>query len=107
MSLNLAGTPEDYKAIIADYSKAIELNPNDTIARLNRGSVKEFTKDYTGAIHDFTTLCEIIPKSGEAFYYKANAEDKAGEKESACNDWNKAIELGETRAQPFIAKNCN
>lgn len=107
ISLELAGTPEDYKAIIADYTKAIELNPRDTVAYLNRGITKEYLKDYNGGTEDFRLLCEIIPNSGEAYYYKACCEDKAGNKEAACVDWDKALELGETRAQPLKAKNCN
>jgi len=107
ISLEYAGTPEDYKAIIADYTKAIELNPRDTIAYLNRGITKEYLKDYAGGVEDFRVLCQLIPNNGEAYYYKAVCEDKAGNKEAACNDWDKALELGETRAQPLKAKNCN
>jgi tetratricopeptide (TPR) repeat protein len=107
ISLEYAGTTEDYKAIIADYTKAIELNPRDTLAYLNRGITKEYLKDYKGGVEDFRVLCELIPTNGEAFYCKANCEDKAGNKEAACVDWDKALELGETRAQPLKAKNCN
>jgi len=107
ISLEYAGTPADYKAIIADYSKAIELNPRDTVAYLNRGITKEYLKDYAGGIDDFRKLCELVPNNGEAYYYKAVCEDKAGNKEAACVDWDKALELGETRAQPLKAKNCN
>ncbi len=107
ISLSMAGKPEDYNNILADYTKAIQLNPKDTVAYLNRGITKEFLKDYTGSIDDFNKLCEMNPKNGEAYYYKANAEDNAGKKEEACADWDKALELGETRAQPLKAKNCN
>ena len=107
ISLEYAGTPEDYKAITADYTKAIELNPRDTAAFLNRGITKEYLKDYAGCVEDFRLLCELTPNSGEAYYYKANCEDKANNKEAACVDWDKALELGETRAQPLKAKNCN
>ena len=43
---------EDYRGAIDDFSKAIELNPNDGGAYYNRGLAKEALEDYRGAIHD-------------------------------------------------------
>lgn len=106
LSLNLAGTPADYKAIIDDFTVAIEFNGKDSVAYLHRGDTKEFTKDYAGALADYTKLSEICPTNGEAFYYKANCEFKLGKKEEACADWNRALDLKDTRAQPYIAKHC-
>lgn len=106
LSLNFAGTPEDYKAIIDDFTKAIQLSPKDSVAYLHRGDTKEYLKDYAGALEDYTRLSEICPANGEAFYYKANCEMKLGKKEEACADWNKALDLKDTRAQTYISKNC-
>ena len=107
ISLSLAGTPADYKAIINDFTIAIEFNPRDSLAYLHRGDTKEFLKDYEGALKDYTKLSEVCPTNGEAFYYKANCEHKLKKKEEACNDWNKAMDLGDKRAQAYLSKNCN
>ncbi|MGZ3903919.1 MAG: tetratricopeptide repeat protein [Bacteroidia bacterium] len=106
LSLNLAGTPADYKSVIDDFTVAIEFNSRDSVAYLHRGDTKEFLKDYAGALQDYTKLSQICPTNGEAFYYKANCEDKLGKKEDACADWNRALDLKDTRAQAYIAKHC-
>ena len=39
--------------LLADFNKAIELNPNYADAYYNRGNAKGNLKDYKGAIADF------------------------------------------------------
>ena len=41
---------KDYYGAISDFTKAIELNPNDASAYFNRGNSKRILKDYYGAI---------------------------------------------------------
>ena len=38
---------QDYRGAISDYSKAIELNPNDAAAYYNRGVAKHDLHDYS------------------------------------------------------------
>ena len=52
MSVYPKANLEDYRGAIDDFSKAIELNPNDGGAYYNRGLAKEALEDYRGAIHD-------------------------------------------------------
>ena len=52
------GNLQDYKGAIADYTKAIELNPNYAYAYYNRGLAKVNLKDYKGAIADFNKAIE-------------------------------------------------
>ena len=47
---------KDYKGAIADYTKAIEIDPNYADAYNNRGIAKDELKDYKGAIADYTKL---------------------------------------------------
>ncbi len=44
---------EDYTGAIADYTKAIEIDPKLAAAYYNRGAAKARLKDYTGAIADY------------------------------------------------------
>ena len=37
---------KDYKRAIADYTKAIEINPNNAETYYNRGRAKNYLKDY-------------------------------------------------------------
>ena len=45
---------QDYKGAIADFTKAIELDPNDSEAYNNRGLSKADLQDYKGAIVDYS-----------------------------------------------------
>ena len=51
----------DYKDAIADYDKAIEINPKFAEAYYNRGIAKESTGDYKGAIADWGKAIELNP----------------------------------------------
>ena len=52
---------QDYRGAIADYSKAIELNPNYNNAYHNRGGAKGNLQDYRGAIADLSKAIELNP----------------------------------------------
>jgi len=49
----------DYNSALIDFTKAIELNPNDHISYLNRGVVKKKLKDDKGGSSDFEKYLEI------------------------------------------------
>ena len=51
----------DHKGAIADFDKAIKLNPKDEYAYNNRGIAKESTGDYKGAIADWGKAIELNP----------------------------------------------
>ncbi|MGE4597046.1 MAG: tetratricopeptide repeat protein [Methylophilaceae bacterium] len=58
---------KDYSGAIADYNKAIEINPNHADAYYNRGIAKDNLEDYYGAIADYTKAIEIDPNDAEAY----------------------------------------
>jgi tetratricopeptide (TPR) repeat protein len=89
------------------YNQAIMENP--TIAHLyfNRGSSKQNMFDFEGAILDYNKAIELEPKLMQAYsnrgYAKTNLYTTKGnlnptpsQTESACEDFHKAIELGDT-----------
>ena len=50
----------DFKGAIADFTKAIEINPNDAVYYYKRGLSKNELKDYKGAISDYTRAIEPL-----------------------------------------------
>src|SRR5208283_5201945 len=74
----------DLDGAIGDYTKAIELNPNDDYAYFRRGSAKYAKHDWDGAIADITKALELKPDDAFAYHTRGNAEESKG-------DWDKAI----------------
>ena len=100
------GNNGDYYGAISDYTKAIEINPNDGVAFYNRGWNKAKLKDYYGAIFDFTKVINLNPKDAEAFSNRGIAKENLGDLDGACSDWIKASELGYERAAEWVNDQC-
>jgi len=92
--------------LIADYSKAIEINPYNTQFHISRGCTKDELGDYRGAIADFSKVIKIDPDYSYGNYNRGNAKQKLGDINGACLDWNKAVELGHKGANEMIKKYC-
>jgi tetratricopeptide (TPR) repeat protein len=50
---------KDYEGAIADYSKAISINPDDADTYINRGNAKKNLGDYEGAMEDFDLAIKL------------------------------------------------
>ena len=98
---------QDYQGAIADYSKAIELNPNYSGAYNNRGVSKLNLQDYRGAIADFSKAIQLDPNFSDAYYNRGLSKLALKQKNSACLDWSKAGELGDGDAYDLIKEHCN
>ena len=98
---------QDYTGAIADYTKAIEIDPNYALAYVNRGISKANLQDYTGAIADFTKAIEIDPNYADAYGNRGVSKEILGDLNGACADWKKAAALGHTKAAQWVANQCN
>ena len=100
---------KDYKGAIADYTKAIELDPTYVDAYYNRGNAKCRSQDYKGAIVDYSKAIELDPSYTKAYTYISRGVAKyySSDTDGACLDWNKAGELGEADAYDRIKEYCN
>ena len=63
------------------------------MAYCNRGSAKNSSGDYAGAIEDYTKAIELDPKFAVAYCNRGNAKDSSGDYAGAIEDYTKAIEL--------------
>lgn len=102
---NLSRRSQNDEAIEA-YDKAIKLNPTVAQAYYNRGVSKSNNMDFEAAIKDFDSAIELNPKYTEAytargnakinnFTAKGNLKPGSEQAQSACDDLNKAISLGD------------
>ena len=98
---------QDYRGAIADYTKAIELKPDNANAYFNRGLAKKKLQDYRGAIADYNKAIELIPNYANAYNNRGNAKDELKDLDGACLDWSKAGELGDAGAYDLIKQYCN
>jgi tetratricopeptide (TPR) repeat protein len=83
----------EYDKAIADYSKAIELNPEFIDAYLRRGNIYSRKGQYNNAISDYSRLIELKPEDPESYYIRGGTYIGKGEYDNAISDFSKAIEL--------------
>ena len=92
----------DYKGAIADFAKAIELDPNDSDAYLFRGGTKEGLQDYRGAVADYNKAIELTPNNSDAYHCRGSAKRKLEDYRGAIADYNKAIELNPNNSDAYF-----
>ena len=97
---------DDYQGAIADWSKAIEINPKYAYAYSNRGSAKDELGDYQGAIADYTKALEINPQDASAYLNRGIARELLNDLEGACDDWRKSVNLGKERPAKWVKQQC-
>ncbi|MBV6626475.1 MAG: trypsin-like peptidase domain-containing protein [Rivularia sp. (in: Bacteria)] len=87
---NLGG---DYTGAIADFTQAINLNPQYTEAFLGRGNARIKLKDYQGAINDSNQAIKINPLNAIAYKNRGIARFELGDKQGGTNDIKISTEL--------------
>jgi TonB family protein len=83
----------EYDSAVNDYNKAIELNPKDAVAYLNRGRAYHSKTNYDLAIADFAKAIEINPKDLSAYLNRGDAFEKKGNPQQALGDYKKVVEI--------------
>jgi len=86
---------------IADYNKAIEINPKYPEAYSNRGVAYDNKGQYDKAISDYTKAIEINPRLVEAYSNRGLAYDNKGQHDEAISDYTKAIEINPRYAEAY------
>ena len=91
----------NYQGAIADYTKAIEINPQNATAYNNRGSAKDDLGDYQGAIDDYDKAIEINPQNADAYNNRGVAKGNLEDYQGAIADYTKAIEIDPQHANAY------
>ena len=87
------GNSGDYEGAIKNFSKVIELKPNDYLSYMNRGWNKAKLGDYYAAISDYNKSIRINPNNALAFNNRGYSKVKIRDYKGAISDYNKAIEI--------------
>jgi len=91
----------DLDGAIADYSRAIKLNPNYTEAYNNRGNLKGAKEDHDGAIADLSRAIELDPKHTISYNNRGVQKEEKHDWDGAIADFNHAIELDPKYAKAY------
>ena len=94
---------KDYQGAIADYNKAIAINPRDANAYNNRGNPKKGLKDYQGAIADFSKAIAIDPQS-VAYANRGTIKGILKDYQGAIADFNKAIAIDPQNLRSYLLR---
>lgn len=86
----------NYEPAIADFTKAIALNPNASNYYHNRGLAYSYNPnhDYKSAIADFSRAIELLPNFGFAYYERGWANINLKNWSAAESDFTQAIKCG-------------
>ncbi len=99
---------KDSTGALADYGKAIALQPNDTDPIFNRAILKRKLKDYNGAVEDCSRVIAINPSDDGAYNNMGKAKFGLGDKKSApARPGIRRPNSGNKYAPDEIKKNCN
>src|SRR5262249_50183992 len=94
-----------YENAVTDYSRAIELKPQDPDLRVARGDVYcDHLKQYARAIEDFSRAIDLHPKLTYAWYNRGWAHGEWGRYENAVTDYSRAIELMPDKLKARMAR---
>ena len=83
----------NYDAAVADYSKAIRLNPKYGAALNNRAVAYRTKGDLPRALADLALAIRLNPKSAQAFTNRGLIHLKLGNRDRAIVDFRRAVAL--------------
>ena len=91
----------DYKAVIADYTEAIRLQPGDSIGYWLRGLAYWHLNQNDNAINDLNEAIDLNPNFPPAYCSRGKAYRDLGRYDKAISDYNQAIRLKPDFAEAY------
>jgi tetratricopeptide (TPR) repeat protein len=96
------GGKGDYDRVIADETKALELNPQLVYAYVSRGAAYGNKANYDQEIADDTKAIELDPKLADAYVDRGHAYGNEGNYDQEIADENKAVEFNPKLADAYV-----
>jgi tetratricopeptide (TPR) repeat protein len=90
---------------LADFDKAIGLDPNNHMAYLGRGALlAQRTRNYRRAIGDFDRTLQLEPRNLTALIARGDAYSQLGEFTRAFDDLDRAVALEPKHTHPLVVR---
>jgi tetratricopeptide (TPR) repeat protein len=106
-ALIYGGQNQPLKAI-EDFNKVIRSEENpDAETYFYRGLAYNDLENFSKSILDFNKSIEIDPKFTKSYIQRGVAKMQMGLKNDACEDWQKALYLGDENGSIFLNEHCN
>lgn len=90
-----------YKKALADYDKALKLEPTNYSLQLGAALCLTADRQYARALKTYTELHNMEPDNNEVLMQKGFCRQCLGDKKGALNDFNRAIKNDSTTARWF------
>jgi tetratricopeptide (TPR) repeat protein len=85
---------QDIHGGLSDYDRAIELDPNHSLAYSNRGNLKkDHLQDYQGSLADYDRALSLNPHDHVTYYNRALLKNIKQDYQGSLADYDRAIEL--------------
>ena len=95
----------DFLGAIADYSKAIELNPNPWEKSFFwRGYLHEKNENYDRAISDYSSAIKINPEYEKAYFFRGYLRYILEDYKGSIEDYSKVIELNPNNEDAYSGR---
>jgi tetratricopeptide (TPR) repeat protein len=95
---------KEYSSAIADYTRAIDLAPQEAVYPRNRGVSYDSKGDYDRAIADKSRAIELAPQRTAYYWQRGVSFHLKGEYDRAIADYNFAIELDAQQAAYYYSR---
>lgn len=97
---------KDFKSAMKDFDKAIEIDPKYVKAYYSRATVYVSQQKYVAALPDLDKTIELDSTLPNALTLRGQIRAQSGNKQGACEDFNKAKANGDRQVDKYLQKYC-
>ncbi len=94
----------DYPSAIADYNRALVINPKFKEIYFRRGIARSLSKDWQGAEADYTRAIEINPQHPEAYLHRGSIRNVLNNWQGARSDFDIAAVLNPNISSIYVGR---
>ena len=100
-------TQTKYAEAEKDFLQAKQINENNAPAYANLASIQILKKEYQKALEHADVAISIDKYYGVAYLNRGIAKEMLRDMKGACEDWQKAKDLGVDLGKSYYSTNCN